>query len=154
MYMKKIRKMPFSSSFCHKTLNTQTHNPFSELDLNILWIYIPVFSAKGDVGLSLCWRGWTQSHRWESPVPHGHALVRYTLACTKPIEQTTDVYLPLLDVVSCIYRDFSLIIVGCNSILLLILKYSTCSYCYLFNLQLELHLKNVIEIKLLVLHFN
>lgn len=44
------------------------------------FVYLLFFLLKGDAGFSLCWRGWSQSHWWESPVSNGHALVRCSLA--------------------------------------------------------------------------
>lgn len=66
------------------------------------------FSAKGDAGFSLCRRGWTQSHRWESPLSHWHALVRRTLACTQPRECD---WWGLLGVGSCIHSMSSVWII-------------------------------------------
>lgn len=44
------------------------------------FVYLLFFLLKGDAGFSLCWRGWSQSHWWESPVSNGHALVGRSLA--------------------------------------------------------------------------
>lgn len=57
------------------TLKNVSPHCFAE-QVKSLCLFWFLFFLKGDAGFSLCWWGRSQSHWWESPVSHGHALVR------------------------------------------------------------------------------